>query len=61
MEVDYPIQVYFLALEDMEYILVWNHSNYISLLTSSLFFFETDLKSILFSQNYFSGICSLIV
>lgn len=60
MEVDYPIQVYFVALEDMEYILVWNHSNYISLLTSSLLF-ETDLKSILFSQNYFSGICSLIV
>lgn len=60
MEVDYPIQVYFVALEDMEYILVWNHSNYISLLTSSLLF-ETDFKSILFSQNYFSGICSLIV
>lgn len=40
MEVDYPIQVYFLALEDMEYTLVWNHSNYISLLTSSLFFWK---------------------
>lgn len=60
MEVDYPIQVYFAALEDMEYILVWNHSKYIGLLTSSLLF-ETDLKSILVSQNYFSGICSLIV
>lgn len=60
MEVDYPIQVYFLALEDIEYILVWNHSNYISLLTSSLLF-ETGLKCFLFSQNYFSGICSLTV
>lgn len=60
MEVDYPIQVYFAALEDMEYILVWNHSKYIGLLTSSLLF-KTDLKSILVSQNYFSGICSIIV
>ena len=50
---DYHIQVYSLAQEDMKYILVMNHSNNISLLKLSDFL-EADLKVFffLFSQLY---------